>query len=1510
MLSTVFQNQLEKHASFISEVQNSSLKRAQEASNRFSYTLGSKFTEYREKGDDHAAWVRTYCNLTQSKNGLKLLINDADAELASTYRQHAQHEYNAQQINARLDTFPAIQANPEVCRFLYEKMDAAVALVAARKSSGVRELNSELQGLRDEKKDCEKNLLRARTKLTDLENRKESGGSKDNVKSKSRSQRDRREPRVAPSTYKERKAQRAKVAELEGDIQLLDTSITDTERRIDAKNAALAPQQTAIDDLTDKIRTATLSEEDERTILPLLKQLDEAHKGRDELQFLLSQNRIQPYLQATGQVVLSYGQHSAEQLTYLLGQVRTELNKTEELLRDEFKRCKISGRKKPAETIRTRLNAIKNWFDVPSMQGNNNTPMLPAASEGADLAALALQRFARDQVFKPEQAAEESASTEEASGDSDQARSATVASVDDAPVLDKGKGIATPSPAADKTPAPPILQTTQAASNTAPSRTAVDINVAASDHRRATVEQAEDSDTDGSDDDKAVSMPSRSVGLLPQATRSDAEDSDDDEEESPPLPRDTAPASHKRTAWVAEADESETSDHEEVSDLRTKPVALITQAGDHNADDSEDDRDAKVTFVVAPQQDALAAQLHSSDAKAVVDLTKQLVIVPRPMATPATSPVTSKNVVIEEENSAIPLASEENPVYTSSYHFGTEDVDSVQRSWPKEHVHRPPEMDFDDEEDVTAAYVRTSPLLLSDQPYKEEEPSFHPETTTKPRSSAYTYSAAQLRQQQENIDPSKLASAPTAQAQSSQRSSGYTFSAKEIHQDELPKVSRSSTMPEMNAHTDKDHGPLPRRATEPTPSRTSGAGNTTFSGAREAGNFKNEKPKVRPHYRQHVNEELPTGRANMPNVAAPQELRRPDIWSIEFHHLPPAMQIALDIAVRNHATWTTIWHENLLLPGSRYFKTYYLVKENLDRDLRFDLSPQPTGSLLMHTVKKGVNRCHVLEILPPLVTYAPPPAFSPGLGGYGTGFAQQHAPMSGFGANTGFNQEVPQAFDREPGADLEDSLPSSFYSTDPLSPRYGGNRTGVRSNARTTGPAQQEAGNFIPESDFFRGAKTKRATTEETADAVPPHNTQRRAPPEPQAEQHEQKKTRVPESNEDFWTYQAKRKSGPRTNASPSQRNDRATSAAAFAAEPIIHAEPVAFEVAPIKMRNKDNKRIPPIDLLGTDVFEVAKNNYVAGVNKMYKDQRLPVPSRIPIPEDELLREVDRIVNDNGEMGKLKSTHARATLANAKQVIEDLQKNGFDLAMLSDFMEDLGYSWNNTQDGSRPAALSAAFASHGDRQVAQELRQNRRAYESMDAPTRTAALQKVRDDLLASDADLYKTYLNQKYQDVFSYDIAADAFRQMLGRVFSKLGGMVTEMGATKLMEAVAEKNYTVAQKKSLLYNLELQEKTISEASIARVPGFKQIFDARVGENLSELEAKEPAKFATPEMRAAQRDNLRNELMGKEGRELHEAYLLAGEHRAVLQPIKQVVADKTWHKVIDNVIGKLAAEKS
>jgi hypothetical protein len=128
-------------------------------------------------------------------------------------------------------------------------------------------------------------------------------------------------------------------------------------------------------------------------------------------------------------------------------------------------------------------------------------------------------------------------------------------------------------------------------------------------------------------------------------------------------------------------------------------------------------------------------------------------------------------------------------------------------------------------------------------------------------------------------------------------------------------------------------------------------------------------------------------------------------------------------------------------------------------------------------------------------------------------------------------------------------------------------------------------------------------------------------------------------------------------------------------------------------------------------------------------------------------------------------------------------------------------------------------------------------------------------------------------------------------------------------MDAVAGKHYAAAQKQSLLHNLELQTQPLSELNIARVPGFKSVFDARLEEKLGELARQDPAKVATPEMRTAQRDNLRKELLGTEGKALHDDYLDNSEHADVIGPVKTQLAINTWRSAVDETIKKLQAEK-
>ena len=382
-----------------------------------------------------------------------------------------------------------------------------------------------------------------------------------------------------------------------------------------------------------------------------------------------------------------------------------------------------------------------------------------------------------------------------------------------------------------------------------------------------------------------------------------------------------------------------------------------------------------------------------------------------------------------------------------------------------------------------------------------------------------------------------------------------------------------------------------------------------------------------------------------------------------------------------------------------------------------------------------------------------------------------------------------------------------------------------------------------------------------------------------------------PMSEKAFWHERTRRADGHASSR-------RATGASRKSFPPeraAAPAEPPHIDVMPIALRDRQGKNLPGIDLLGMELRETA----VRSLGASREGRRAPARAS----DAEIIQAMQAIVDDDRV---LKNTYpnAVANLANANAIIVRLIDGGFDLRMLLDLKEELHYPYIRGENVAEPAGFAQAFRDYAARHAQYELQAEGSGRHAVEEPERQAELQRRRDAMVASNDD-YKAYLKKKYRNVFSLDINAPLFSQMLGRIQSKLTSHINQLSADALMRELDRLNYSAGQRQSLLNNLILQKGRFDDRAIDAVPAFKQMIEDRVEERLRLLGQQEPDKVRTADQRSAQRGNLRKDVLATEAQDMHDRYLDSSEHAGLARQIKSRYSDEAWRSAIDGAIQKL-----
>ncbi|KAF1042253.1 MAG: hypothetical protein GAK35_02824 [Herbaspirillum frisingense] len=453
--------------------------------------------------------------------------------------------------------------------------------------------------------------------------------------------------------------------------------------------------------------------------------------------------------------------------------------------------------------------------------------------------------------------------------------------------------------------------------------------------------------------------------------------------------------------------------------------------------------------------------------------------------------------------------------------------------------------------------------------------------------------------------------------------------------------------------------------------------------------------------------------------------------------------------------------------------------------------------------------------------------------------------------------------------------PLHFYSDDPMSPRYRDPK--LRGN--TGMPSMNQP---LPEEPPLPGEDDGDPSKYRPAQQEVPRRPRQRRPAESVHEPEQM-------SEEQFWQRRTKHRT-----PKPAETGKHRTKAPRGQSG---RAEPVEIAATPIVLRDSNNRRVAKMYLLGQAL-------HAAGVAALLRPSSSPSQ---PLKDEDVAKAMQKIVDNERLFSKERYPDAAHSLANATKIIDGLVANGFDLRMLRELKEDLGYLRNKIDGTPEPAAFLPVFADYAQRRARQEIYaddDSRRAWRAMDKDARAAELERRCGEMKASNED-FKTYLKQKYSNVFHLDLNESVFEQILGRIQIKLNTYISQLAADAVVKELADSAYSAEQKQSLLHNLKLQQGEITERAVAGVPAFKQLIEQRVDERLRELETQEPDKVNTAEKRRVQRDNLTRDVMNNEGHDIHERYLAESEHAALLRPIWSQFPINDWRAVLKVLIPKL-----
>ncbi len=1459
------------------------------------YVYTGSLRAYAKQGPNEAQWVRSFCNLKVAKAGLESLIESADEELGAIRAQWHHEQHMLDHIGEQLDGFATLRTVPEACRLLYERIDLEAELTEASQNSGIKESHADLRSYREEKQECQDTLERLQSQLDALSNppaTSEKSRSKDK-----KSQRD--TPPSRSELHKQKKALRLKIAAKQSDLATLDNMLAEARDKLDGQIAALAPQQLELATLIGTLVAAGVPPEEQKAITDLLRQLDDYTDRHDKTTSLLDHGNMAPFLQSTGEVVLSAGPHSAQQLTVLLKQVRKTLSYTKGVLDDELARYRLKDIKDGSEYRSERIAPQRAHYQQEQLLYSYAHTDLPGLLTSAREDAAALPgalRFSRVAASLP---------TPEQTITDPQAEPG------------KGKEVATSRPRSASPQSRMLHQSEQS-----------------SESEESEIEESEESGSDESDNDFDIRDepdvgrvpsslpalgPATSNALVPlaDAVRPTGASSQALVPLARPVPRAAEsielPAPAVPGTLLPAADTAFFSNGSIMAGTR---LALMAPPPALERMPEPVEVPASGTVVVRRNDNAKAlsasASRTSSKTKPSVNPSRrtssatQEKISKSSKAAPASAKASASSVP-----SPPPLLPEPNE-RRGAYHFGSADLDWDWQEMKVEfRVPAPLPQAPEDAIDLAAVRKDGRLLMISDTAYEEPEVAAPPA----PLHSSSDGSAADTLQVQE-----------TPPARAAQTSSSYGFTARELHQQ-----GRSATMPDHRSPA-PDAAPLPRRATAPQTSdnkaRASASADTAQPGqAPKAAPKAQPAPTAGPH--EQPGPQAPIFYAvpvpvPVPTFVLPPDPRIPWCASAPFYSLPAAMRDELMLAAMRNEYCTTVWHPDMNNPVFGMLKLYYVVRDNIPATSAFPLSPAGTPNPIFYTVHPGNPFCHVMEILPLRSVNAPPP-----------GFRQAPPPVS-----PTWMPSARMPSSRQPGG------PFAHPSTDRRSPRFvDPDRVGIFDQEPAPEPVRRPR--VWVDSPSFDDSHVE-APTEQSqgGSSRRPRCSHRYGREQAEASARTgtsgtsgRRKKQAP-SPEEFWDEQARHRSHHSKRKRPRRdkhekhdrptRHDRPSGSRqpepTFQEDmPLAQAEEndIIIDIAPLDMGVH-----APVQVLGTTLPQEARARALKAELDRLAYERQPIPRHperdVPLTDEQVNKEIDAMLNDPGELNKPEFKDAKPTLSRAEAIVNELRNKGFDLGRLNDLHVDLGYMWNNGEADTRrvelgkaftiskvepPPAFAAAFSALCDKLLENEVRINARLYDKMAPAERDAALAAKRAEFEGADKAPYMDYLRQRYARVFSFEMTNPMLKAMWTRVRHKLSAKINELAAAAVTDSATFQSYDQARRQRLQQHLALQKNGLSEDGIDKDPGFRKLFDERLEQKLRALSESEPDKMSTPEKRQAQRSNLSKALLGSEGLAMHEQYLLNSEFGTILRPVKQQLAANTWAAVMDRLATEMEAAK-
>ncbi|MCA1324577.1 hypothetical protein [Herbaspirillum sp. alder98] len=1394
-----------------------------------SYILPKEFTNFRKSGETQEKWVRLYCNLTEAKSGLKILVKSADEEREAVGARWHSERKELKHIGEQLVDFTCLTTIPEACPLLYARVDMEFSLTAARNSDSIKKAKANLRRDLEEKKECQQQLQALQEKLAALA----SPGAGEKKRS--------RDAHASSDVLKERKKLRAKIADKTSDIATLDKMIGDSEDDVDAEIAALAPQQMELATLIGQLAVVGVPEEEQESITALLRQLDDATDRHDRTTSLLDQANMPPQLKIEndaidGHVNFSAGPHSKQQLKTLLEEVNSQLSHAEKMILAYIDKSHSKG--SGGEIRAGRF--MPTWLHYPAERltysyAQSERPAPPADGQ-EDPAALAPEyRFSRLALQLREAVEETTEDLAEEEGE-------------DRAIQEYGT-MALPAANID------------------------------SDH---------DEDSDGASEDQDAAS-SNSPALISA---------------KPPihsLPASgTIPGSGTALDTASDAMALVLRDQEDRTDMTGELVlrdslesALVAPLIDLPAVEGLRVRllqntptvgTARLMLMAPPQSTAPATQSNapastrrtsekSGSSKEKSRKTRHMEVRERPKEKSKDKKTSSSGKAAPK--AAAPLLPEPS-TRASTYHFGSDELDWEWKDMKVEFRVPPPATDLpEDGIDIDTLHDRKFLLMISDQAYEEPTPP--------PLSSSYTMGSDELRDKQ--TPPAQKNSAPDAANATGPQ---------------LNEKGRTATMPDMRSREPDSARPR-RRSTAPQ-AGTSGAGRQPP-----------RPPAHAPHTatRQHFRAEIPAYYPAYYPAAYPAFMPDPSVpWNAigPITALPAEMRAAIVQAALSNTPWTSVWHADMRPGGNGLLKQYYVVRDYVPTPLHFSIPVAGLSRPYVYSVLPGSPFFHVIEI--------PCPQYTPGIP---HAYAKPPLPSARRATNGLFtygssNPNSPRYIDpnRVNGAaQIKQESPFGVSSNNPNSPRYfNPNRAynATRAPKKPPEPVRRPRVYVDPEPRYDEAFGNESRYARPTGQPYP--STREDGHREPRQGKHPGRTQKTPSAQE-FWEERARHtrpkpstRSGEKSRTRTSDNNRPGAASATRPTPAAATQETVSVGASDIEVTPIGAGQHAPVEVLGAALENEARikarDEIVA---KMRKNGR-PVPRNIeqdvPVPNDELFKHIAKLQDRDDFRTTADYKDAQPSLARGKAIIDGLVAKGFDLAMLNDLHVDLSYWWNSGQGGNirRPPGFVAPLEALCEKMMEQERRAEE--YRNMPADKREDALAANRESILSNDKDAFSIYMRKKYENVFSFDVDADCIRPMMGRVFNKLNTYLVELAAKQIMNSPAFTAYSDEQRASLHLNLNLQKDGLDEGGVRRVPEFKAIFEKTVEDKLQALARTEPDKVANEAKRQAQRDNLRNSLLGssKEGKQLHEDWLLGSEHGAALRATKNQLAANTWASTI------------